>query len=234
MARRIGMGIGLGVSAAALVVGGLNMEGRYNDELASDRANAAVAEAFLANHDAVEADILKLVAGANGKISHFAETVGEACMAVIDETDSETIDDVVAKSKCELDEDQVDEARGILRELQAEKADLTYWTEPDAYSDDGLTGLESVAKQARSAVKDAADSSPINDLVDMGPMQTISVRVEDGKVLTTETTGNKYDIAPPLGFVIVALVGAMIVEASRETQTTTEEADSASPHPVTD
>jgi hypothetical protein len=219
MAGRVGIGLGLGISAGALLVGGFNMESRYNDEMADDRANAAVAQAFLDNQGAVKADILALVSDVDGRISHFAETVGASCMAIIDDTvddtGAKTIDDVVAKSDCELDDDQISEARGLLVDLQVERADLTRWTEPMSYGD-GETRLEAVADAVQEVIDDASDSSRFGDLVDTSPIYEIGVEVQDGAVVTNDAVGNRYDASQALMFTATALGGVIVINSGLE------------------
>lgn len=223
MASRIGVGIGAGISAAAIVGGVFNMAGRYHDEMATDRQNAVVAQAFLDHMAETDTDITHIVAGVDERITHFSETVGKACMAVIDKTAPKNIEDVLSASECTFNDNEVHQARDLLQKLRDERVVDSFWVEPQDYLD-GKTGLQQVSADARMIIEDAAVESPIRDLTDnMGPLPTIDVEVNQGQLVATKATGNKYDVTPALYWTILAVVGAGVVSVSREEFETPED-----------
>lgn len=209
-----GIVAGLGLSAAAVIGGAFNLEGRYEDERATDRANAVVAEGFLANQDQVTDDISELVASVDAEISRFSEKLGAGCMRLIRDERAKSVDEILNAGTCELQQTQINDAFNLLRDFEEERSELAYWTEANFDFPDQQAGLKNVAENAHQTIDDADSHGLLSDIVDDNDGTTIDVYVEDDSVVEITNEGNKYDLTVATWFGMLAIIGIGISSVS--------------------
>jgi len=197
---------GITLTAAAIGGGSANMVRRYNAEGHTDKANAAIAAAYLANKDTVVQQVKDRVAEEDRKLTDYTKQFGANCMLLIMKEGLDTPAKIQSANTCELEPDRIKDARDLVDDVANEKTELLTYVQKSEYGYPSL--LDQYADNARAVVKDASDLSVVNDFLDSLPSDAISAHVnEDGSISTESARGDEYDGAVAYGYLLLAIPG---------------------------